>query len=298
MPTSIPQVLWCLSLRHYDVEVFLAYDSLFQGNPKPPFTQREGECPIRLEFTLYVDGVPYPRTVEDRLVVRKDGGGGVQSFSVHLNQLYQGSDFLHRPPGKEGNSFLRCVISGRSEDFTEIPTATFWLHAQRDASLFIYPASQTFGNPKASPYSLRAKFCEHFPAIVYEPEEDLTTAVVLVNPQNRETKNAVRLFPPAPDGGNSEVKLRLAPHSARLLPLHECFPLQPGQRNTGLVVLSDHKQVVFSVHMDLSGERVFSVDHTDPWRATTSFTVPVTQYWRRKVARALSRIGLFNYHGH
>ena len=297
MRTSIPQILWCPDLGRYDVEIHMSYDTLFLGDPRPPFTRTEGEYPIQMDFMLYVDGVAHSRTVEDRLVVRKNGAGGIQSISIPFNRLFEGADFSRGRPESEENGYVHCVLGGKKEDFDRPPLPAFWLHAQKENCLFICPASLMYGNPQASPYGLRSRFCEQFPAIVYEPDEDVTTALVLVNPQNRETRNAVRVFPPESNGESSELKLKLPPHTAKLLPPHECFALERRRRNSGILVLSDHKQVIFSVHMDLAEESVFSVDHTDPWRTRRYSTVPASQYWRRKMARGLSKIGLFNYHG-
>ena len=298
MRTSIPQILWCPDLRRYDVEIHTSYEALFRGDPNPPFTRSEGEYPIQIELTLYVDGVPHSRQLEAKVVVRKNGDVGIQSFSINLNRLYEGEDFLQDRPEIEGSGYLRCVLKGRDEDLNPLPEVPFWLHAQKQNCLFIYPASLMFGNPKASPHGLRSKFCEQFPAVVYEPDEDVTTALALINPQNRETRTAVRVFPPDLDGEKSEFKLRLPPHTARLLPLHECFALERRRRNSGVLVISDHKQVTFSVHMDLAGANVWSVDHTDPWRTRHFSGVPISLYLRRKFARVLGKVGMFNYHGH
>jgi len=204
--TSIPHILWCPDLGRYDVEIHISYDTLFLGDPKPPFTRTEGEYPIQMDFVLYVDGVAHSRTVEDRLVVRKNGAGGIQSISIPFNRLFEGADFPRGRPENEGNGYVRCVLGGKEEDFDRTPLPVFWLHAQKENCLFIYPASLMYGNPQASPYGLRSRFCEQFPAIVYEPDEDVSTALVLVNPQNRETRNAVRIFPPESERGKSRIE--------------------------------------------------------------------------------------------
>ena len=116
--TSIPQILWCPDLRRYDVEIHMSYDTLFLGDPRPPFTRTEGEYPIQMDFMLYVDGVAHSRTVEDRLVVRKNGAGGIQSISIPFNRLFEGADFSRGRPESEENGYVHCVLRGRKKILT------------------------------------------------------------------------------------------------------------------------------------------------------------------------------------
>jgi len=131
MRTSVPQVLWIPDLETYDYKVFISYDSLFLRHKEAPpgirgvrswrswthpCVNKEGEYPIQLDLTLFWGGAPYTRIVEDRLIVRKDWGEGVQSLSVNLRECFDGYEFLRDPPKEEGNGFLRCIFRGQDED--------------------------------------------------------------------------------------------------------------------------------------------------------------------------------------
>jgi hypothetical protein len=301
MRTAVPQVFWIPDLQSYNYNVFISYDLFFRahagtlawfpGRPaglsKHPFTQKEGEYPIEFDFTLFWKGVPYSRIMEDRVIVRGNGGNGIQSLNVNLKELFDDFGFIGDDQKSDGDGFLRIIFRGQDKDFHPIPQIGYWMQGQKKDSFFFFPASVCYGNPKASPQGLRTNFCEQMTAITYEPEENITTGLVLLNPQTRQVRHKLRLYSENLDGEPPEYKITVPPASAKLLLIHEIFSLEGKPRNGGVLIECNHKQVVQYAHMDLKGKTVYGVDHSDAWRSIHRSTVPITQVWRGKIAKAL-----------
>ncbi len=45
-------------------------------------------------------------------------------------------------------------------------------------------------------------------------------------------------------------------------------------------MLSEHRPIIYSAHMNISGNEIYSVDHTDAWRTeeTQKSAVPLSLY--------------------
>ena len=230
MRTSVPQVLWIPDLETYDYKVFISYDSLFLRHKEAPpgirgvrswrswthpCVNKEGEYPIQLDQTLFWGGAPYTRIVEDRLIVRKDWGEGVQSLSSIFGSVLTGTNSCGILQRRRETGSSAASSGDKMKIVDLLPLVVFWMEAQKEDSIFVYPSSVCYGNPKDSPQGLRTNFCEQVSAITYEPDEDITTGLILLNPQTREVRHTVRVFPEDPNGGKSELKVKVPAASSK-----------------------------------------------------------------------------------
>jgi hypothetical protein len=292
--SSITGILWLPDLQTYDFHVFLPCNQLLQRLLGDPSKEIGRECTIEIDCVLYVAGCSYHRTLERQVVVRFGRQQTVQTFSFILNELYEDFTFLPSSSRSDGSCYLQCTLGVKGMNFREAPIVSIWIHANKQDSFFVCPAP-VFPNPEIRPY--HSKFCEHFPGIIFEPDQDITTALIVINPNDRVTRSTVRLFPTQPKEKSPPVALELPPHTAKVLPLHEAFSPDGLERNAGILVLSENQQVLFAAHMDKSGGNVYSLEHLDRWRIDEYSKIPLTLYWRRKVARTLDKLGICNYHG-
>lgn len=296
--SSAPQVAWLPDPQAYDLWVFLPYNGLFGSGVGPSYANTPGKYPLELQFTLFIDGVAYRRVREDTLIV-PDGGVTLQTFTCSLRELFENFSFLSEEAGREGNRFLHIELRIRDEYWKNPPHVPVWIQGKSEDSVVIYPASEMIGKIKGPPLTPRSKFCEQFPGIIHDSKNGLTTAIVLVNPHRQPTKSRLQFFPSSgsTNQGGSEIDVEVPSHTARLLYMHNYVQVDGRETSSGVLVLSEHKQIVFVAHMDETGKKVFSIDHSDPWRTTERSAVPVTVAWRGKIAKILARFGLFDFSG-
>ncbi len=286
--TSIPGILWLPGVDHYEISVYFSYNQSFIHDVKPSIQGVVSEHAFSINCTLYVNGNPYQRKIEDRLMVKKESEKRIQSFSFNLKDVYEDFSFLPDALRREENCYLECSLTTMDGFFEKMPLSPpFWLKAWKEGSFFYYPAIPTHGVRASSLVPGKTRFCEQFPAITYEPTRDMTTALAIVNPRKRAIRVTVQMFPESE--GRDEHVFELPAHMVRVLRLHEHFDLQGRERNSGVLVLSEHRPIIYSAHMNISGNEIYSVDHTDAWRTeeTQKSAVPLSLYWRMKIAKAL-----------
>ncbi len=193
--TSIPEILWLPGVDHYEISVYFSCNQSFIHDVKPSIQGVVSEHAFSINCTLYVNGNPYQRKIEDRLMVKEESEKRIQSFS-----------FLPDALRREENCYLECSLTTMDGFFEKMPLSPpFWLKAWKEGSFFYYPAIPTHGVRASSLVPGKTRFCEQFPAITYEPTRDMTTALAIVNPRKRAIRVTVQMFPNPRDGTSTTL---------------------------------------------------------------------------------------------